>query len=76
MRLAIAVDLTLCEGNAICCRVAPQVFELDDSVDQVRLLATHVPGDVPDAVADAVIDRVRKAARGCPRQAISLSEEP
>jgi ferredoxin len=67
MRLAIAVDPDLCEGNAVCVRVAPAVFELCDDVDQVRLRADHADGELAD--------RVRKAARGCPRQAITLAEE-
>jgi ferredoxin len=63
--MKIKIDYDLCEGNAVCMKVAPEVFVVDDS-DQAKLLDTN-PGEDLRAKVDA-------AVRRCPRQAISLEE--
>jgi ferredoxin len=61
--MKILVDYDLCEANAVCMRVAPEVFQVDKH-DRLKVLAEH-PGD-------ELIDKVQKAVDRCPRGALSL----
>lgn len=61
----VVVDMTLCEANAVCMGVAPEVFELADD-DELKVLQEH-----PD---ESLRERVLEAVRQCPRQAISVEE--
>jgi ferredoxin len=63
--MKIKVDFDLCESNAMCEALAPDVFELDD--DDFLQLNT-------DQVTDENEQRVRQAVAACPRAAISLVE--
>jgi ferredoxin len=64
--MRVIVDPALCEGNAICQRVAPEVFEVGDD-DQARVLAEHP--------AEGLRGKVELAVKRCPRQAIRLLED-
>jgi ferredoxin len=64
--MRVRIDETLCEGNAVCMRVAPEVFTVGDD-DRAHLLIER-PGE-------ALRDRVEQAVRRCPRQALSLVED-
>ncbi len=64
--MKIKVDFDLCESNAMCEALAPDVFELDD--DDFLQLNT-------DVVTDENEQRVRQAVAACPRAAISLVED-
>ncbi|MCY4036642.1 MAG: ferredoxin [bacterium] len=66
MGYRVVVDYDLCESNAICMQVAPDVFEVRD--DDFLYLLTETPGD--DARG-----RVNEAVQRCPKQAISVAEE-
>lgn len=69
--MQIGVDPGLCEGNAVCEALAPMIFELDDQ-DQARLLAeVRGPGG---EVGDEHRLLVERAAEGCPRLAITVSD--
>ena len=61
--MRIKVDFDLCESNALCEAIAPDVFELDD--DDYLQLKT-------DETTDENIERVRRAVASCPRAAISI----
>ncbi|MDO3395147.1 MULTISPECIES: ferredoxin [Nocardioides] len=61
----IKVDFDLCESNALCEAMAPQVFELDD--DDYLQLKTEQTTD--DNRAD-----VERAVAACPRAAIRLED--
>ena len=61
----IKVDFDLCESNALCEAMAPQVFELDD--DDYLHLKTEQTTD--DNRAD-----VERAVAACPRAAIRLED--
>jgi ferredoxin len=61
----IVVDFGLCESNAICMGLAPDVFNLDDQ-DYLHVLT--------DEVTPENEHQVREAVRQCPRQAISIEE--
>ncbi|MBU2073205.1 MAG: ferredoxin [Actinobacteria bacterium] len=64
--MKIKVDFDLCESNALCEAMAPEVFELDDD-DFLQLKTEHT--------TDESVEDVRRAVAACPRAAISLVEE-
>lgn len=66
MSQKIHVDFEICESNAVCMGVAPEVFDLDDQ-DYLHVLQEDV---TPENEA-----KVREAVRQCPRQAISIIDE-
>lgn len=63
-RVEIQVDRTLCEANAVCVGLAPDVFELDDDEQLVILL--------PDPPAERV-ERVQMAVSRCPKNALRIT---
>ncbi len=64
-RMRVTVDAVLCEGNAVCAGLVPEVFYVDDS-DELTILASEVPPELAD--------RVREAVRCCPKMALELHE--
>lgn len=64
--MRVVVDYDLCESNAVCMRLAPEVFEVRDD-DFLYVLQEHPPEELRP--------KVEAALRGCPKQAISLEEE-
>ena len=58
-----AVDFDLCESNAVCMDVCPEVFKVDDD-DMLHILIEEPGQDLRGKVEEAV--------RLCPRQAITL----
>ena len=65
MSYKVVVDFDLCESNAICMGIAPEVFEVRDD-DFLYVLQEEPSDDLRPKVEDAV-------AR-CPKQAISIEE--
>jgi ferredoxin len=63
--MKVVVDYELCEANAICMRVLPEVFRVDDQ-DKLHLLMEEPP--------EALRDRLKEAVRRCPRQALSIKD--
>jgi len=63
--MKIRVDFDLCESNALCESLAPEVFELDDD-DLLQLRAEETTPET--------IDAVTRAVAACPRAAISLED--
>ena len=63
--MKIEVDFGLCEANAICMGIIPEVFQVDDQ-DYLHVLNDDV---TPENEA-----QIRDAVRQCPRQAISIKE--
>jgi ferredoxin len=61
--MKIRIDYDLCEGNAVCMKVCPEVFEVGDD-DRARLRIKE-----PDENLRA---KVEAAVRRCPRQALSI----
>ncbi|HZC73086.1 MAG TPA: ferredoxin [Jatrophihabitans sp.] len=59
----ITVDRDLCEANAVCCGLAPDVFELDADEQLVIKLPSPAPDD---------LERVSRAVERCPRNALEL----
>lgn len=64
--MKIRIDYDLCEGNAVCMKVAPEVFAVGDD-DRARLINKN-PGEDLRAKVDA-------AVRRCPRQALAIIDE-
>ncbi len=63
--MRVVVDYDLCESNAICMGVAPEVFEVRD--DDFLYILNETPG--PE-----LADKVREAAERCPKQAIVVED--
>jgi ferredoxin len=63
--MKIIVDYELCEGNARCMEMAPDIFHVDEE-DKIHVL---IESPSEDRRAD-----VEAAIRLCPRQALSLQE--
>ena len=63
--MRVEVDRDLCESNAVCVGVAPDVFELGDD-DLARTLVEEVPPDREDAA--------REAVALCPKVALTLHD--
>jgi ferredoxin len=63
--MRVVVDYDLCESNAVCMGIAPEVFEVRDD-DNLYLLQEEPPEELRSKVEEAV--------RRCPKQAISLED--
>jgi ferredoxin len=63
--MKVVVDFDLCEANAVCMDVCPEVFKVDDD-DMLHILIEE-----PD---EALRSKLEESVRLCPRQAISLEE--
>jgi ferredoxin len=61
--MEILVDRDLCEANAVCCGLAPTVFELDDDENLVIL----TPDPPPEQ-----LELIDKAITRCPKNALSI----
>jgi ferredoxin len=61
--MKIKVDYDLCESNALCEAMAPEVFEVDDD-DNLQLKT--------DETTEENLANVKRAVAACPRAAISL----
>ena len=65
LRMRVTVDKGLCEANAVCAGLVPEVFSVDDE-DELHILVSEVPTELGDAV--------REAVRSCPKTALLLEE--
>ena len=63
--MKIVVDFDLCESNAVCMNIAPEVFEVRD--DDFR----YVLNENPD---ESMRAKVVEAAERCPKQAIKIED--
>ena len=61
--MKIVVDFDLCESNAVCMGIAPEVFEVRDD-DFLYVLQ--------DEPSEDLRGKVEEAARRCPKQAITI----
>ncbi|MGQ0803870.1 MAG: ferredoxin [Actinomycetota bacterium] len=61
--MRVVVDYDLCESNAVCMGIAPEIFEVRDD-DNLYLLQEE-----PD---ESLRPKVEEAVRRCPKQAISI----
>jgi len=63
--MKVTVDTELCEANAVCESLAPEVFSVDED-DQLTILVAEVPAEMAA--------RVREAVASCPKMALRLEE--
>tara|TARA_Y100000590_G_C15635062_1_gene982637 strand:+ start:1308 stop:1499 length:192 start_codon:yes stop_codon:yes gene_type:complete len=61
----VIVDFDLCESNAVCMQIAPDIFEVRDD-DFLYILEENPREDHRSTLQEAV--------QRCPKQAISLEE--
>ncbi len=64
-RMRVTVDTGLCEANAVCAELVPEVFSVDES-DELTIGVSEVPPELAE--------RVRDAVRSCPKMALLLEE--
>ena len=65
MAWKVVVDFDLCESNAICMGIVPEVFEVRDD-NFLYVLQENPP--------DELREKCDQAVRQCPKQAISIDE--
>jgi ferredoxin len=63
--MKVVVDFDLCESNAVCMGIAPEVFEVRED-DFLYILQEHPPEEMRAQVEQAV--------RSCPKAAIRLED--
>jgi ferredoxin len=63
--MKVKVDFDLCQSNAVCESLAPDVFEIDDN--NFLMVKT-------EEVTDANRAAIERAVASCPTQAISIVE--
>ena len=64
--MRVLVNRTLCESNAVCARLVPEVFLVDDE-DRLQIKQERPP--------EALRERVEHAVRCCPKLALSIVED-
>lgn len=64
--MRVIVDDELCEGNAECMKIAPEVFVVGDD-DRARVLIERPP--------EGLHARIENAVRRCPRQALAIRDD-
>jgi ferredoxin len=67
MGYKVVVDFDLCESNAVCMGIAPEVFEVRD--DDFLYVLQERPGE-------ELRSKVEEAVQRCPKQAIAIEDEP
>jgi ferredoxin len=63
--MRVVVDRDRCEGNAVCVRIVPEVFQLDDD-EYATVIANPVPADQETLAEQAIAE--------CPRAALSRKD--
>ncbi|MDA2803750.1 MULTISPECIES: ferredoxin [Nocardiopsis] len=63
--MKVKVDYDLCESNAVCMGILPEVFEVRDD-DNLYILQEEPPEELRPKLEEAV--------RMCPKQALSLED--
>jgi ferredoxin len=64
--MKIVVDYDLCEANAVCMGVAPEIFRVEED-DTLTVLIESPP--------ERLRGKVQEAVRLCPKQALSIAED-
>ena len=64
--MRVIVNRTLCESNAVCVRLVPEVFRIDDD-DRLQITDEKPP--------PVLRERLEHAVRRCPKLALSIVDE-
>lgn len=67
LHMRVVVDYDQCESNGKCEEILPQVFQVAEEDDRLRLLQER-PGEELRA-------QVEEAVKRCPKMALSLEDE-
>ena len=63
--MRVMVDHDLCEANAVCAGLEPEVYDVDDE-DVLHITAGEVPPEL--------VDGVRRAVQSCPKTALRVED--
>jgi len=63
--MRVIVDRDLCEANAVCAGLVPEVFDVDEE-DELHILVDQVPPELADGV--------RRAVQSCPKTALRIEQ--
>lgn len=63
--MKIEVDWDLCESNAVCVQICPDLFSMDEK-DNLIIAS--------DSAHDELREKVEEAVSACPRQAITVED--
>jgi ferredoxin len=72
--MRVKVDYDLCEANAVCMDVAPELFKVDDD-DAFHHVSAGAKDDVSGVIPKNLEGKAREAVRLCPRQALSILDK-
>ena len=72
--MRVKVDYDLCEANAVCMDVSPELFKVDDD-DSFHHVSAGAKDDVSGVIPKNLEGKAREAVRLCPRQALSIIEK-
>jgi len=72
--MRVKVDYDLCEANAVCMDVAPELFKVDDN-DSFHHISTDAKDVVSGVIPKQLEGKAREAVRLCPRQALSILDK-
>ena len=64
--MRVVVDFDLCESNAVCMAIAPEIFEVRD--DDFLYVLDENP-------AESLRAKLEESVQRCPKQAISIAED-
>ena len=64
--MRVVVNYDVCESNAVCMGIAPEVFEVRDD-DFLYILDETPP--------ESMREKIEEAVRRCPKQALSIAED-
>jgi ferredoxin len=64
--MKVVVDELRCDAHGVCVSVCPEVFDLNDDDDVVRLIDEY-----PDP---SLRESIEKAVQQCPKAAIAIEE--
>ena len=64
--MRVVVDYDLCESNAICMGIAPEIFEVRD--DDFLYVLDETP-------AESLRAKLEESVQRCPKQAIAIVED-
>lgn len=64
--MKVVVDYDLCEANAVCMGIAPEIFRVEED-DTLTVLMENPP--------EGLRAKAEEAARLCPKQAISIVDD-
>ena len=64
--MKVVVDFDLCQSNAVCQGIAPEVFEVREDG------YLYILKETPD---ESYRDKLNEAVRSCPTQAISIQDD-